>query len=276
MKTIFILLTVFLSVTLAGQDYGFTYAGKTYKIITTQKTWQQAVDWAMSTNGYLAEIGSQEEQDSIYAAVVASGISTTYTAVPDGGGVAYLWIGATDEDIEGFWQWDGDNNGVGLNFYNGEGDAGSGNGAAEGGAYIHWGGSTASGGSSTMEPDDFNNNQDYAAMALAPWPAGSGALGIAGEWNDLSGTNTLYFIVEYDNSANIIEPQNEFRLTLWKKEISCTEIIEEIQIYNVQGQLVLNLNPNSKSFQIDLEETGLFFYTVRTKEGIIRKGKLLI
>ena len=36
-------------------------------------------------------------------------------------------------------------------------------------------------------------------MALAGWPAGSGNLGSAGEWNDVVESCEMYYIIEYDN-----------------------------------------------------------------------------
>jgi hypothetical protein len=47
-----------------------------------------------------------------------------------------------------------------------------------------------------VEPDNYNN-QDYLALALQDWPLGSGDLGLAGQWNDLAGSNKLYFVVEF-------------------------------------------------------------------------------
>jgi len=47
------------------------------------------------------------------------------------------------------------------------------------------------------EPDDFED-QDFVAMGLEDWPRfDPGALGSAGEWNDLSGANTLASVVEF-------------------------------------------------------------------------------
>ncbi len=43
--------------------------------------------------GYLVEIGSQGEQDAVWKAIRDAGVSSSYTSVNDGGGVAYVWIG---------------------------------------------------------------------------------------------------------------------------------------------------------------------------------------
>ena len=49
-------------------------------------------------------------------------------------------------------------------------------------------------------PDNYNN-QDYLALGIQNWPYGSSTgsgYGDAGEWNDLRGTNLLYYVVEID------------------------------------------------------------------------------
>ena len=49
-------------------------------------------------------------------------------------------------------------------------------------------------------PDNYNN-QDYLALGIQNWPYGASTgsgYGDAGEWNDLRGTNLLYYVVEID------------------------------------------------------------------------------
>ena len=142
----------------------------------------------------MVHIDNQNEQDSVYDAIInGAGISTTYTSVFDGGGIAYVWIGATDKSAEGTWIWDGDNDSIGTNFWNGQGNAGSGGGSAVGGMYQNWGDDLFG---DPYEPDDFLSSQDGAAIALDNWP-----YGIAGEWNDINISNTLYYIIGYDSSG---------------------------------------------------------------------------
>jgi hypothetical protein len=59
-------------------------------------------------------------------------------------------------------------------------------GSAVGGLYNNWG----------NEPDDFYG-QDGLAIALTNWPNG-----FAGEWNDVSQSNTLYYLIEYSTSLS--------------------------------------------------------------------------
>jgi hypothetical protein len=177
--------------------YTFTYAGKTYDVIREWQSWEDAVDCAVQRGGKLVEINSQQEQDSIYDAIVnGAGVAFNYTLVPDGGGVAYVWIGATDMHTEGTWLWDGDYNNAGVHFWTGQGTAGNGNGYAVGNAFVNWGGKSTG---TFREPDDYGNGQDCAALALNGWPSGTGLLGISGEWNDISCLNMLYYVVEYDS-----------------------------------------------------------------------------
>jgi len=179
--------------------FAFSYNGKNYEVIKETKTWADAASCAVERGGYLAEINSQDEQDTIYASIINGAIvSTSYTTVSDGGGIAYVWIGASDQHSEGAWLWDGDGDNVGINFWNGQGLVGTNDGAPVDELYNHWGGTSQGG---PNEPDDFGDGQDGAAIGLSNWPAGfpdQQALGIASEWNDIGADNSLYFVVEYD------------------------------------------------------------------------------
>ena len=171
------------------------HSGHSYLVVKERKTWQEAVADAKSKGGYLAEIGSQEEQGAIYRGIGEAGVSATYAAAPDGGGTAYVWIGATDKGTEGKWVWNETN----TTFWNGSGETGS----AANGSYHNWGGKAAG---SLNEPDNYPdgqnapNGQNAAAIALAKWPAGVPVeLGKAGEWNDIAETNKLYYVIEFDS-----------------------------------------------------------------------------
>ena len=91
----------------ASNSVAFNYNGHTYKSIKELKTWANAANCAVSDGGYLVEIADAAEQTAVYNGIVASGISATYHAVPDGGGSSYVWMGATDKNIEGTWLWAG-------------------------------------------------------------------------------------------------------------------------------------------------------------------------
>ncbi|MDR2823925.1 MAG: hypothetical protein LBB41_01840 [Prevotellaceae bacterium] len=171
-----------------GGSNNFTYNEHSYVIVKEKKNWQAAMEDARARGGYLVEIGGEDEQAAVWNAVKAA-VSATYTQVPDGGGVAYVWLGALDFYGEGEWIWNGDNESGDMPVF----WIGGKNGTAI--DYANWG---------EGEPDNFTdssvspNGQDFAAIALEAWPQGSGSLGKAGQWNDLAGTDLLYYVVEFD------------------------------------------------------------------------------
>ena len=282
MKKILLLTIIFLSVNLYATDYSFTIGSKQYKLVKTQKSWVDAAAWAVQDGGYLAEIGSLAEQTGIWNAIQASGVSTTYTVVNDGGGIAYIWIGATDKNTEGTWIWDGDDNGQGLNFYTGQGSWGAGGGSAVNGAYFNWGGTNTGNGSN--EPDDYGSSQDAAGIGMEAWPA-PGTGNIAGEWNDIDKSNTLYFIVEYDATGinEINRSDNAPSFTLFQDNSGTLNIkseskIAEISIYNMEGKQVFSAEHiNAYSFLIaTLPSTGVYFVRSKFENSAIASKKVFI
>jgi len=224
--------------------YSFTYNGKTYEVVKEMKNWTDAAACSVERGGYLVEINDEAEQDAVYDGIInGAGVSPTYTSVPDGGGVAYVWIGATDKETEGAWYWDGDNNGSGSHFWQGEGTAGAGGGYAVGGAYVNWGGMSTG---VPNEPDNFGSGQDAAAIALAGWPSGSTLLGIAGEWNDLSITNSIFFVIEIGNTG-IGEPGNDaikiypnpVNDLLTVQPLNPAQEIQSLRLLNILGRSIL-------------------------------------
>ena len=190
-------LTSFSQCVLEENVYSFTYLGKNYEVVTELKSWSEAAACAVERGGYLTEIDTQEEQDTIYGAIIhGAEVPVDYTTVVDGGGIAYVWIGASDQYTEGAWLWDGDGDNSGINFWNGQGAAGLNDGSSVDELYNNWGGSSSG---SPKEPDDYGDGQDGAAIGLAKWPAGIDlTLGNASEWNDISSDNSLYFMIEFD------------------------------------------------------------------------------
>jgi len=173
--------------------YGFTYNATYYEIVKENRTWAAAAACAVARGGYLAEINDAAEQAAIFAqANSMAGITTANTTAPDGGGAAYMWLGGNDLATEGAWNWDGDNVAPATaQFWSGTGAAGM----AVGGLYSNWGSSGFG-----AEPDNFGSGQDGLGMALTNWP-----LGTAGQWNDISETNTLYYIIESPNIPVSVE-----------------------------------------------------------------------
>ena len=103
--------------------FAFSHIGKNYEVIKELKNWADAANCAAARGGYLVEINNAAEQTAVFNSISAAGVSSTYTTVSSGGGIAYVWIGGTDKNTEGTWLWDGNNTNSGINFWNGEGAA---------------------------------------------------------------------------------------------------------------------------------------------------------
>ena len=163
--------------------YSFEYDGRTYEVVKENKNWVKAAACAVEREGFLAEIIDADEQSAIFSQLSSiADVTNSNTTAPDGGGKAYVWIGGNDMSTEGNWIWDGNNDGTGTQFW-----MGTTTGSAVGGLYNNWG----------NEPDDYLNDQDGLAISLNGWPFGS-----AGQWNDVSQTNTLYYLIEYSTSLS--------------------------------------------------------------------------
>lgn len=177
--------------------FTFTHNNKKYEVVKEQKTWPQAAACAVARGGYLVEINNEAEQKAVFTAISKNaGIATNYVAISTGGGIAYVWLGASDKKTEGTWLWDGNNDGLGTSFWMGEGANGQKNGRAMVESFYNWGGKSKG---KPNEPDNFATVQHCAAMGLTGWPAKTSNLGAAGEWNDLICTSQLYYVIEYDN-----------------------------------------------------------------------------
>jgi hypothetical protein len=170
-------------------DFTFIYAGHTYDLVTTTRTWTAAAADAASRSvggvtGELARIDDQAENDAVFAQLLAQvpSSSCSKTTAPDGGGGAYVWLGGTDRKADGTWLWDGANSGAGDQFWSGKNT-----GQTVGGLYSNWGKTSGH----QNEPDDFGGTQDALGLSLNGWP-----LGVRGQWNDLNETNRLYALVE--------------------------------------------------------------------------------
>lgn len=160
----------------------FYYNGHTYEIEPAALTWAEAeanataLEWddqgsmGVTVAAHLAIIESAGENAEILKHIRQS-VPNNWTIAPDGGGSDYLWLGASDAAAEGTWVW---------------GDA------TPVAAYVNWGS-----GDLGTEPDDYLLAQDYMGIAREAWPAGGG-IGVAGQWNDLDGSNLLWSIVEWD------------------------------------------------------------------------------
>lgn len=164
------------------QTYEFSIDGTSYEIVALNLTWSEAAAYAVEQGGELVAINSAEEQEALFNEIVENSDFDFGKTIAFESNTAKVWIGGSDEAEEGKWIWDGDNNGEGVQFFQGD--------FFDGGPvddqYTNWG--------SGREPDNWGNLGQHAlAIGITDW-----VFGEAGEWNDLRATNSLYFIIEYE------------------------------------------------------------------------------
>lgn len=237
--------------------YSFEYDGKLYEIIKENKSWANAAICAVERGAILTEINDASEQDAIFQELTTNaGIDVNNTIAPDGGGGSYVWIGGNDLVEEGVWIWDGDNDFIGVQFWMGDTSGGP-----VGGLYNNWG----------DEPDDFQG-QDALGLSLNGWP-----LGVAGEWNDVDHTNTLYYVVEHPLLG--IEDDN-FNKTI---KLSPNPVVDYVTIEASQGNLqrmviynslgqelrTIDLDKSAASKTINLSNlnSGIYFIQISSQDG---------
>jgi len=154
----------------------WTFQGSTYELHKTPKSLNAAAQAAAIDGRYLAEINSEEENNAIFQQV-SSLISTeefASTTSRDGGGAAYVWIGGSDQDSEGNWQWINSRQTISL-------------------SRSEWGS-----GKRGSEPDG-GTFQNGLGLGLENWPRGSSSgtgFGDAGSWNDINTSSALFYVTE--------------------------------------------------------------------------------
>jgi hypothetical protein len=168
-------------------DFQFIFNDHTYQVITTSSSWEAASAAARSktvngVQGYLAHIDNLQENTAIFDQLMANISSNDFgnTSSPDGGGAAYVWIGANDISTEGTWVWVDD----GTQFWQG-GQGGS----RVDGRFNNW--------PLGFEPDNWRQ-QDAAGITLTGFPLNMPPWGAPGQWNDVDINNNLYYVVEFD------------------------------------------------------------------------------
>jgi len=246
--------------------YSFTYNSTVYEIVKENKSWVDAAACAVERGGILVEINDTLEQQAIFNQLQNNaGITVSNTVAPDGGGASYVWIGANDISTEGEWFWDGDNDNIGAQFWQG-GPAASG-GTPVGGLYNNWG----------TEPDNSGNIQDAAGIAITQWPVNSGSLGSAGQWNDIDKSNTLHYIIEYPSTLNTID-QSVNDINVYPNPVNdiltidnIKDQIKSIEVLNSQGQIIKTIESNLKTESIRLNfsdlNQGIYFISIRYENG---------
>ncbi len=247
--------------------YTFTFGGKVYEVIMEQMNWADAAACAVERGGVLVSIESEAEQAAIWDAIInGAGISPTYTAIANGGGIAYIWIGATDQQTEGTWIWDGNNDGTGVNFWTGQGASG----APIAGAYHNWGGKSTG---TVNEPDNFGNGQHHGAIGLTGWPAGTTMLGIAGEWNDIIGSSLLYFVVKKD-PIGINSATENHSIECWpnpaREMLYFSSLCEVAEVYTLCGRL-LQQHHQVQSIPVNELATGIYFVRLIHNDQVVTK-----
>ena len=162
-------------------SYKFTFDGRQYEIVANNMSWENAAIYAVEKGGSLAHIESFKEQNAIFKELIENSSIDFSKSIAEESGSAKIWLGGSDKDEEGKWIWDGNNDGSGAQFFQGdffEGDVVN-------NSYANWG--------SKREPDNFGFDGQHAlAMGMTDWIFGS-----AGQWNDLRSSNLLYFLIEY-------------------------------------------------------------------------------
>ena len=248
--------------------YSFDFGGKTYEVVRENKTWGDAALCAVERGGYLAEINSEEEQNAIFAALGDASITNSNTTAFECGSCSFVWIGGHDTSLEGKWIWDGNNDGVGPQFW-----MGGINGEPVDDSYTNWG--------NVGEPDNFNN-QDGLALALQNW-----IFGVSGEWNDLSMTNLLYYVIEYNNMTSIPNNDLTFDVSIHPNPTTSrfkivnrnTSVILKIELFSNIGQRIKTYNNSNQSLisDIDISElnSGLYFLNIYLEDDIVLTRKII-
>lgn len=274
MKNLFLslatLLPVFMTGTMAqcaddANIYSFEYNGKTYELVRENKSWIDAAACAVARGGYLAEINSAEEQDAVYTEIITNGaVDPDDTEAPDGYS-SYVWLGGNDIYDEGNWIWNGKNEATGTSFW-----SGTSTGTAVNGHYNNWG----------LEPDNSaaGAGQDGLGLAIVDWP-----LGDAGQWNDVSHLNDLFFVIEFDAVMSTGNLDRADDIVVYPNPSSGMVYVTgaadmtTINVINLQGQVLMSRGAAEVASGIDLSAmgSGVYFITVNFLNGSAVQKKVV-
>lgn len=267
----------------ASDIYSFNYNGHTYEVVKERKNWTDAAACAVARKGYLAEINDAAENTAIYDQLSKhAGITLSGTSTANGGGASYVWIGGNDITTEGTWIWDGDNTGTSTQFWSGTA-SGS---ATNSSTYTNWGTT----GGTQNEPDNYqtavNDYQDGLAIALNAWPTsqpvGSG-LGIAGQWNDILDSETLYYLIEHDTVLSNAAPAQieDSRVFVYNNQLfieAANTPIASVALYDLTGKKVFTTATESTPKPIDVSQfvRGIYLAEIHALNGntFVRRVKM--
>lgn len=166
--------------------------GNKYIFYTNPLSWSDANLFALKIGGHLAKIDTTDENTEIFNNIYSClGKShDPLSTANDGGGSSYVWLGGTANLTTKSWSWSYDNTPI---------DTKS---PLWGTGKLQW-----SGRISTSEPDYSvvgGQTQNSLALGIENWPYGysnGNGAGDAGHWNDILGSDKLYYVVEIEKSS---------------------------------------------------------------------------
>ncbi|MFM7084745.1 MAG: C-type lectin domain-containing protein [Hyphomicrobium sp.] len=147
--------------------------------------WNTANVISTSMGGYLVKIDDAKENTELFtklSKLITPYYYSTDSRAKDGGGVPYIWLGGSDSKQEGSWTWSKDGSSIGS-------------------SRSEWGTGALGKG-----PDNDGGTQNYLAMGLQKWSVNTNKGNVfsnAGQWNDLSGNNSLFSVIEFDKAPSL-------------------------------------------------------------------------
>ena len=247
--------------------YSFTFNSHRYEVVKENKTWTEANNCATARGGHLLDINSGAEQAAVNSELNNAGINSNNTKAPDGGNASYIWTAGNDKQTEGKWVWSNS----GVQFW-----SGNVSGSGVSGAYTHWGSVQS------KEPDNFINEQHALGLAITNWPNG-----LKGEWNDIKETNTLYYIVEFDQPLGLSETSDNKEFVLYPNPTEGIFYIQQngvglqitaASVYDLLGRLVMTVADPAGINEVNMSALPPAGYLIRfvtaDDQQIIRKIQL--
>ena len=221
----------------------WTFQGSTYELHKTPKSFNQAAQAANTAGSYLVEINSEEENRAVFTQVstLISAAEFSSTTSQDGGESAYIWIGGSDQDSEGNWQWINSKQTISL-------------------SRSEWGS-----GALGNEPDG-GTYQNGLGLGLENWPKGSSngsGYGNAGSWNDINTSSPLFYVTEkpIPEEETVTEEtpvKEETEIAIDEKSSSDTLTIDAPKKFKKKfTDKITNFDPSTDTLEIDTDSFGI-------------------